>query len=57
MDDAITNGRAISMHSFQCEFASSSYLPRGELTEQATCKDFLQVQKDGSREVQRKVYF
>lgn len=29
----------------------------GELTEQATCKDFLQVQKEGSREVQRKISF
>lgn len=27
----------------------------GELIEQATCKDFLQVRKEGLREVQRKI--
>ncbi len=29
----------------------------GELVEKATCKDFLQVQKEGSREIQRKLRF
>lgn len=29
----------------------------GELTEEATCKDFLQVQKEGSRMIERKQKF
>lgn len=29
----------------------------GELIEQATCKEFLQVRKEGLREVQRKDFF
>ena len=29
----------------------------GELEEEATCKDFLQVQKEGNREVKRKQKF
>ena len=29
----------------------------GELEEKATCKDFLQVQKEGNREVKRKQVF
>lgn len=47
---------------FQCTRANvnlhlKTIYQEGELMEQATCKDFLQVRKEGSREVRRKISF
>lgn len=51
------NNRAVSDFITEYYDTYKSICKDGELSEDATCKDYLQVQKEGDRKVQREIKY
>ena len=57
MDDPADDGRVVLDNGAEHHHARRNIYQESELQREGTCKDFLQVRKEGSRNVRRPVNF